>query len=747
MSQVQNLTGPTNPLIPAIDFIAGNDAVNVPPNAGHINNVIGNNTQGINVTGNAGTSTSTITAFNATTAQIGVTSLATNAETVTGAVTTKATTPDDIKAKLGAQTLNAIAYGAGQTNALNWTAAGTNGQIPIGSTGNPPVMATITSTDGSVTITNSAGGIDLSASGIPPTPSIDFIAGNDAVNVPPNAGHINNVIGDNTQGINVTGNAGTNTSTITAFNATTAQIGVTSLATNAETVTGAVTTKATTPDDIKAKLGAQTLNALAYGGGQTNAVNWLAAATNGQIPIGSTGNPPVLANITSIDSTVTITNSAGGIDLSSTGMPPTPTTYTENTGTATPAANILNILGIGETTTSGTGNTVNILEPRTAKFIVDPTLYFGTHQTIGSALTAASSGQDIFIRPGTYTENITLKAGVNLVGYTGDGDSQQVIILGTCTALFAGTCCISNIQLKTNNAPFLTVSGSSATIIDLIGCVLNASNNTGISFTSSSSSAKINGKYCQGLIGTTGLAFFVSSSAGNMNFAYSNLGNSGDSTVASSTSGGSVGFDHCLVFFPVSSSSTGGINGNYTEFSTSSINTESITHNGTTSGSLAYCKISSNTADCMTVGSGAAMIIRSSSFSTTNTNSIVGGGSLTYSGVTLPSGGVVTVTTQTPNISLRDACTVTSPGAYPYTTVPQDYLITVNTTSARTIVPLANPTKGQIHIIKDNSGIASLNNITVTPSGKNIDGAASYTINNNYGSITLIYNGTQWDVV
>ena len=31
----------------------------------------------------------------------------------------------------------------------------------------------------------------------------------------------------------------------------------------------------------------------------------------------------------------------------------------------------------------------------------------GDFQTIGAALTAAVSGQTIFIRPGTYTENLT----------------------------------------------------------------------------------------------------------------------------------------------------------------------------------------------------------------------------------------------------------------------------------------------------------------------------------------------------
>lgn len=90
---------------------------------------------------------------------------------------------------------------------------------------------------------------------------------------------------------------------------------------------------------------------------------------------------------------------------------------------------------------------------------------------------------------------------------------------------------------------------------------------------------------------------------------------------------------------------------------------------------------------------------------------------------------------------------VTSPGAYPYTSLISDYLILVDTTSARTIVPLASPITGQMYRIKDNVGSALLNPITITPSGKNIDGAASYIMNVNYGSVDIVYNGSEWSIV
>jgi hypothetical protein len=154
-------------------------------------------------------------------------------------------------------------------------------------------------------------------SSIPGAANIEFVLGNTGGNVPPNpATHVLNFTGDTTQGVHVNGTPGTFSEVITIDNATTLQKGVVLLASNAETIAGTDTTKATTPDDIKAKLGVQTLHGLAYGAGTAAALQWLGEAANGQIPIGQVGGIPVLANITSIDGTVKVTNGPGTIDLS-----------------------------------------------------------------------------------------------------------------------------------------------------------------------------------------------------------------------------------------------------------------------------------------------------------------------------------------------------------------------------------------------------------------------------------------------
>lgn len=81
-----------------------------------------------------------------------------------------------------------------------------------------------------------------------------------------------------------------------------------------------------------------------------------------------------------------------------------------------------------------------------------------------------------------------------------------------------------------------------------------------------------------------------------------------------------------------------------------------------------------------------------------------------------------------------------------YQVLVTDYIVGVTSTAAaRTItMPNTGMTVGQSWTIKDESGAAVVNNITVSGNGANIDGAASYPINTNYGSITLYWNGTNF---
>jgi hypothetical protein len=85
-----------------------------------------------------------------------------------------------------------------------------------------------------------------------------------------------------------------------------------------------------------------------------------------------------------------------------------------------------------------------------------------------------------------------------------------------------------------------------------------------------------------------------------------------------------------------------------------------------------------------------------------------------------------------------------------YTALADDYLIRVTSTAAaRTItLPTAASIAGRVYEIKDASGGAATNNITINADGtETIDGELTQAIISNYGSIKIVSDGTNWSIV
>jgi len=102
----------------------------------------------------------------------------------------------------------------------------------------------------------------------------------------------------------------------------------------------------------------------------------------------------------------------------------------------------------------------------------------------------------------------------------------------------------------------------------------------------------------------------------------------------------------------------------------------------------------------------------------------------------------------TPPASQRQVLSYTQT-AISYQVLGTDAIIGVTSNAAgRTItMPNTNLTTGQVWTIKDEAGTAqSVNNITISGNGKNIDGAATFVINTNFGSVTLYYSGSNFFV-
>ncbi len=310
-------------------------------------------------------------------------------------------------------------------------------------------------------------------------------------------------------------------------------------------------------------------------------------------------------------------------------------TITGQTGGAlAPTAGNWNIVGNNTANngfasySTGTGSTLTVNSYGRNKWIVNPTAGLGTHTTVQAAVTAASSGDTIVVTANSsaYTENVTLKVGVDIVADTADAFNPNVTISGTLTLTAAGSVSISGINLQTNNAALLAVTGSAASVVNLINCNLNCLNNTGITFSSSSGAAEINLYFCSGNLGTTGIGLFSHSSGGTLFFASCFFNNTGASTTASTCSAGVLNTEKSNYVFPITISGTGSLQMEYDAVDASATNTTGLTLGGSGAQFIRYTKVASGTASAISIGSTATL--SHMEINSTNTNAITGGGTI-----------------------------------------------------------------------------------------------------------------------
>lgn len=82
-----------------------------------------------------------------------------------------------------------------------------------------------------------------------------------------------------------------------------------------------------------------------------------------------------------------------------------------------------------------------------------------------------------------------------------------------------------------------------------------------------------------------------------------------------------------------------------------------------------------------------------------------------------------------------------------YTTTVDDLYVGVSDTSVpRTITLMASPPQGKQYIIKDETGGASVHNITINGNGKNVDGNGTYVMDTDYAATALVYRNN-WFIV
>jgi hypothetical protein len=91
--------------------------------------------------------------------------------------------------------------------------------------------------------------------------------------------------------------------------------------------------------------------------------------------------------------------------------------------------------------------------------------------------------------------------------------------------------------------------------------------------------------------------------------------------------------------------------------------------------------------------------------------------------------------------------TVTEVTTTEYTATAQDYFLCVDTSTQPVAITLPAGILGTVYIVKDCTGDANTNNITIAGTGGELVDGDTATINSPYGSLTFIFNGSEWSIV
>lgn len=293
----------------------------------------------------------------------------------------------------------------------------------------------------------------------------------------------------------------------------------------------------------------------------------------------------------------------------------------------------------------------------TKQLIVDnnsiPNAAYGLYSTIQSAIDAAAVGQTILINPGTYTENLNLKAGVNLAAYGNSGFTPTVRIIGKISYNQDGFVTLSGIGLQTNGNYCLSVTGSAVSRVYLTACNITAEDFAAIEMTTTGvgSSIRIVDSWCR----TNAVAtnFFVCTGVGGLTFWNVNVidgGATAQSTPSTFASTGQLLVKYSIIRFPITTSGTGRISGTCSEFNTFATNSIPLVVNATGAGGtlgnyVRGCIFLSGNTSALSVGSGATLNMEGNSVITTSSTPFTGTGTINQSGTSYSNSTPVTSST------------------------------------------------------------------------------------------------------
>lgn len=143
----------------------------------------------------------------------------------------------------------------------------------------------------------------------------------------------------------------------------------------------------------------------------------------------------------------------------------------------TPISGNVNVVGTELYETSGSGDTLTVT-PRQNGYPITPYVVgiagVGGYGSVQAAIDAASAagGGTVYITPGTYVEDLTLAANVDLWGAVGIADTQVCVIEGVHTPPPSGDMTVRNIFLRNASDIFNSAAAGTGSIL-LIDCAVD----------------------------------------------------------------------------------------------------------------------------------------------------------------------------------------------------------------------------------------------------------------------------------
>ena len=289
------------------------------------------------------------------------------------------------------------------------------------------------------------------------------------------------------------------------------------------------------------------------------------------------------------------------------------------------------------------------IDTATANYIVDPNGTKAEYTTLATAYAAASSGDIIFIKEGTYTEDLTIDKNISIVGFLGENRPGTLLVKLSGKLTFSGNykVRIQGISHSTNGDNLIDCNGNDANVwyencnvsveTAITGYVLDGSGSTGNIYLSN----------CY-VLGTGTAKLFDISVSGKV-FWIHNTWLEGFTT-ASTMSNSTVNVNNSKGMTPLAITGAGRILADKMWFGALKSpfsNTQFLTVSSSNASAIRNSYISSGTEVAITVTSGTLSLTQSTIQSTNGTAVIDGAGTLEYAGLSFLSTSTITTTTQT----------------------------------------------------------------------------------------------------